>query len=403
LKKRQVRFEGSPSVPDQENFQWKSLAVLASAHLTTDISFNFLPALMPLLIQKMNLSLALAGSLVTIRAIASFLTQPAVGYISDRTEMRLFVLFGPLVTGIFNGLLGIAPSYWSLALCLIMGGIGHSALHPQGAAMIGDIGRTRAGFFMSVWMIGGTLGMALGPLMITVTVSIFGLRGTIYTVVLAVIITVFLMRFAPRSASRKDLADGYSLRTHLFPKIGSLAVLWVLTVIRTATGVSFMNFLSVLLIQKGFPLFTSGLAVSLFVGGGALGGFIGGILSDRVGRKKVMLASFLLSPVALLLFLKTHGIPSLGLLVIGGICIWGTASVLIVAAQEIAPESRTLVSSMVMGVGSGVGSILVAVTGLLGDTIGLEKALQWILVLPLIGVILIALGVKDHRECSDSP
>jgi MFS family permease len=117
-----------------------------------------------------------------------------------------------------------------------------------------------------------------------------------------------------------------------------------------------------------------------------------------VGRKKVMLASFLLSPVALLLFLKTHGIPSLGLLVIGGICIWGTASVLIVAAQETAPESRTLVSSMVMGVGSGVGSILVVVTGLLGDTIGLEKALQWILVLPLIGVILIALGVKDHRE-----
>jgi FSR family fosmidomycin resistance protein-like MFS transporter len=396
LKKRQVRFEGSPSVPDQENFQWKSLAVLALAHLTTDIYVNFLPALMPLLIQKMNLSLALAGSLVTIRAIASFLTQPAVGYISDRTEMRLFVLFGPLVTGIFNGLLGIAPSYWSLALCLIMGGIGHSALHPQAAAMIGDIGRRRAGFFMSVWMIGGTLGMALGPLMITVTVSIFGLRGTIYTIVLAVIITVFLMRFAPRSASRKDLADGYSLRTHLFPKIGSLAVLWVLTVIRTATGVSFMNFLSVLLIQKGFPLFTSGLAVSLFIGGGALGGFIGGILSDRVGRKKVMLASFLLSPVALLLFLKTHGIPSLGLLVIGGICMWGTAPVLIVAAQEIAPESRTLVSSMIMGVGWGVGSILVAVTGLLGDTIGLEKALQWILVLPLIGVILIALGVRDH-------
>jgi len=403
LKKRQVRFEGSPSVPDQENFQWKSLAVLASAHLTTDIYVNFLPPLMPLLMQKMNLSLALAGSLVTIRAIASFLTQPAVGYISDRTEMRLFVLFGPLVTGIFNGLLGIAPSYWSLALCLIMGGIGHSALHPQAAAMIGDIGRRRAGFFMSVWMIGGTLGMALGPLMITVTVSIFGLRGTIYTIVLAVIITVFLMRFAPRSASRKDLADGYSLRTHLFPKIGSLAVLWVLTVIRTATGGSFMNFLSVLLIQKGFPLFTSGLAVSLFIGGGALGGFAGGILSDRVGRKKVMLASFLLSPVALLLFLKTHGIPSLGLLVIGGICMWGTAPVLIVAAQEIAPESRTLVSSMIMGVGWGVGSILVAVTGLLGDTIGLEKALQWILVLPLIGVILIALGVKDHRECSDSP
>lgn len=219
--------------------------------------------------------------------------------------------------------------------------------------MIGDIGRRRAGFFMSVWMIGGTLGMALGPLIITVTVSIFGLRGTIYTIVLAVIITVFLMRFAPRSASRKDLADGYSLRTHLFPKIGSLAVLWVLTVIRTATGGSFMNFLSVLLIQKGFPLFTSGLAVSLFIGGGALGGFVGGILSDRVGRKKVMLASFLLSPVALLLFLKTLGIPSLGLLVIGGICMWGTAPVLIVAAQEIAPESRTLVSSMIMGVGWG--------------------------------------------------
>ena len=377
--------------------------MLASAHLITDAYNNFLPPLMPLLIQKMNLSLTLAGSLVTVRALASFFTQPAVGYISDRTGIRIFVLFGPLVTGIFIGLMGIAPSYWFLALCLILGGIGHSALHPQAAAMIGDIGSARAGFFMSVWMIGGTLGMALGPIIVTVMVSIFGLSGTVYTIVLALIITVFLIRFAPTSPSREDPTGDYSLRTHLFPRIGALAVLWLLAVIRTATGTSFMNFLSVLLIQKGFPLFTSGLAVSLFTGGGVLGGFIGGILSDYVGMKKVMLASFSLSPAILFLFLQSHGIPSLGLLIIGGICMWSTTPVLIVAAQEIAPKSRTLVSSMMMGLGWGVGSVVVTATGLLGDTIGLEKALQLILVLPLMGVILIALGVKDHRECSDSP
>lgn len=401
MKKIPVGFDPSPFGPDREKFQWISLVVLASAHMVTDLYINFLPPLMPLLIQKMGLSLTLAGSLVTIRAVASFFIQPAVGYISDRTGMRIFVLFGPLVTGVFIGLLGVAPSYWSLALCLILGGIGHSALHPQSAAMVGDIGSRRAGFFMSIWMIGGTLGMALGPLLVTVTVSMFGLNGTVYTIVLALIITVFLVQFAPTSPSRKNLADAYSLRTHLFPKIGALAVLWLLAVIRTATGSSFLNFLSVLLIQKGFPLFTSGLAVSLFTGGGALGGFIGGMLSDYVGRKKVMLASFTLSPAILFLFLKSHGIPSLGLLIIGGICMWGTTPVLIVAAQEIAPKSRTLVSSMMMGLGWGVGSVLVMTTGLLGDTVGLEKALQWILVLPLIGIILIALGVKDQRESSD--
>jgi FSR family fosmidomycin resistance protein-like MFS transporter len=349
---------------------------------------------MPLLIQKMNLSLTLSGLLVTIRAIASFFIQPAVGYLSDRTGMRFFVLFGPLVTGIFVGLLGIAPSYWVLALCLILGGIGHSAVHPQGAAMIGNIGRGRAGFFMSVWIIGGTLGMSVGPLLVTVVVSIFGLIGTVYTIVLAVILTIFLIRFAPRSRER-DIAEAYSVRTHLLPKMGSLALLWFLVVIRSATGSSFLNFLSVLLIQKGFSLFTAGLAVSLYTGGGALGGFVGGTLSDYVGRKKVMLGSFLLSPVVLLLFLKSHGTLSLGFLIIGGFCLWGTNPVIIVAAQEIAPESRTLVSSMMMGLGWGVGAILVTITGLLGDAIGLENALQWILVLPLIGVALTALGVKD--------
>ncbi len=400
---RPVRFDPSPSAPDSGRFQWVSLAVLALAHMITDVYINFLPPLMPLLIQKMNLSLTLAGSLVTIRAIASFFTQPAVGYISDRTEMRIFVLFGPLVTGIFMGLLGVAPSYWFLALCLILGGIGHSAVHPPGAAMIGEIGRRRAGFFMSIWMIGGTLGMALGPLLVTIMVSMFGLNGTVYTIVFALIITVFLIMFAPTSPSKKDRTDAYSLRAHLFPKIGALAVLWLLAVIRTAAGTSFLSFLSVLLVQKGFPLFTSGLAVSLFTGGGALGSFVGGMLSDYVGRKKVMLASFSLSPVILFLFLKSHGIPSLGLLIIGGLCMWATTPVLIVAAQEIAPKSRTLVSSMMMGLGWGVGSLLVTVTGLLGDIIGLERALQWILVLPLIGVILIALGVKDQRESGDSP
>jgi len=402
LQKRPIPVDPSPFGPDRKKLQWKSLIVLASAHLITDAYNNFLPPLMPLLIQKLNLTLTLAGSLVTIRALASFFTQPAVGYISDRTGIRIFVLFGPLVTGIFIGLLGIAPSYWFLALCLILGGIGHSALHPQAAAMIGDIGSRRAGFFMSVWMIGGTSGMALGPIIVTVMVSKFELSGTVYTIVLALIITVFLIRFAPTSPSKKDRTDAYSLRTHLFPRIGALAVLWLLTVMRTATGSSFMNFLSVLLFHKGFPLFTSGLAVSLFTGGGVLGSFIGGILSDHVGRKKVMLASFFLSPVILFLFLQSHGIPSLVLLIIGGICMWSTTPVLIVAAQEIAPKSRTLVTSMMMGLGWGVGSVVVTVIGFLGDTIGLEKALHWILILPLIGVALIALGVKDRREGNNS-
>jgi FSR family fosmidomycin resistance protein-like MFS transporter len=164
-----------------------------------------------------------------------------------------------------------------------------------------------------------------------------------------------------------------------------------------------MNFLSVLLTQKGGSLLTAGLAVSMFSGGGALGGFIGGTLSDYVGRKKVILASFLLAPLILLLFLKSHGILSLGFLIMGGACMWSTTPVIIVAAQEMAPESRSLVSSMMMGVGWGVGAVLVTATGLLGDTIGLEKALQWVLLLPLIGVILTALGVKDHRKGSDSP
>jgi len=402
LKKKPETLAPTVSNPDTDKSQWKSLAVLASAHLVTDAYNNFLPPLMPLLIQKMNLSLTLTGSLVTMRALASFFTQPAVGYVSDRTGIRLFVLLGPLITGIFIGLLGIAPSYWFLAFCLIMGGIGHSAVHPQGAAMIGDIGRRRAGLFMSVWMIGGTSGMAMGPLIVTLVVSAFGLSGTLYTTVLAVIITVLLFRFAPAPTLR-DVAHAYSLRTHLFPKMKSLAVLWLLVAIRSATGMSFMNFLSVLLVQKGFPLFTSGLAVSLFTGGGASGGFLGGTLSDYVGKKKVMLASFLLSPIVLLLFLKSGGILSWGLLIIGGICVWGASPVIIVAAQEIAPESRTLVSSMMMGLGWGVGALLVTVTGLLGDTIGLEKALQWILVLPLIGLILTSFYVRDEAERAGSP
>jgi hypothetical protein len=74
-----------------------------------------------------------------------------------------------------------------------------------------------------------------------------------------------------------------------------------------------------------------------------------------------------------------------------------------IAAQETAPESRTLVSSMMMGLGWGVGAILVTVTGFLGDTIGLERALQWVLILPLIGVALIVLGMKDQKERNDVP
>lgn len=140
---------------------------------------------------------------------------------------------------------------------------------------------------------------------------------------------------------------------------------------------------------------------------GAIGGLLGGPLSDRLGRRAVTVGGLALTAPAIFLFLRADGLAAAALLVLSGACLFSALPVNIVMAQELRPNQASTVSGLVMGFAWGIGGLATTVLGALadrwsvtlGDLAGLARAMDLIAVLP-IAAALLALALPETRVAS---
>ena len=164
--------------------------------------------------------------------------------------------------------------------------------------------------------------------------------------------------------------------------------LLTLVVLRVMTAASLSAFLPTIQRLRGFSLIAAGSSFTVFMACGALGGLTGGILSDRLGRKPIILASFLLIIPAFLAFLLFRGPLSFLILALLGFLFFLSEPACIVLAQEMAPQNARTASGLVMGMAWGMAGWGVLGTGALADFVGIEKALSYLLLLPTGGLAL---------------
>ena len=98
----------------------KRTAYLFIGHLLNDGFGAFLAPLLPLLIQRLDLSLAMAGLLGTARILMNSLLQPGLGHLVDRVQRPWLVIIGPLLSVTAMSLIGRANSYWLLLLIMVI-------------------------------------------------------------------------------------------------------------------------------------------------------------------------------------------------------------------------------------------------------------------------------------------
>jgi FSR family fosmidomycin resistance protein-like MFS transporter len=116
---------------------------------------------------------------------------------------------------------------------------------------------------------------------------------------------------------------------------------------------------------------------------GALGGLIGGYYADQVGRRRIILASFIAIIPAFLAFLYWKGPIGLIILAILGFLCFLSEPPCIVLAQEMIPQRAGTASSLIMGAAWGLAGFGVLGTGALADALGIEWALRFLLFLPI--------------------
>jgi FSR family fosmidomycin resistance protein-like MFS transporter len=367
---------------------------LASTHLVVDTYNNIFAPLLPLLIPRMQLSLAMVGTLAMCFQLATSVAQLGFGALADRWRPRVLLVWGPVLSVVVLSTIGTATSPLMLAAILLVGGLGGAAFHPPAAALVNEVSGQRKGFAMSVHITGGQVGFSLAPILFAPVIMALGLRWSWLVAIPGLMALAFTLRLLPpMHHAHKSTGGGWSV---LKPYRKPLAMLYAIVVLRTFTAYSFSTFMAVLLTSEGMSVAEASFAVSLYLFSTSIGVFLGGPMADLYGPRRVIIWSLLAAMPFMIAAPLTHGWTLAIIASLGGFLLQSTLPVNVTYAHQIAPVSAATVSSLMMGFAWGTGALMVPVVGLLADRLGLAGALVAVAGAPIIAVA-VALKLPEVR------
>ena len=144
-----------------ERLKKRRISLLIVAHVANDSYFGFLPPLLPLIVERMDLPLSLAGLLATTLSVTGAVGQPLFGYFADRIRKGWLLALGPLGGALLAFMLYM-PNFWILMLLMLIAGSGSACFHPVASVIAGQSAGARKGFGMSLYVAGGPPGRWTG-------------------------------------------------------------------------------------------------------------------------------------------------------------------------------------------------------------------------------------------------
>ncbi|ACL17716.1 MFS transporter [Methanosphaerula palustris] len=375
--------------PARTSARLKEISELALAHLINDIYAPVLMALQPVLITTMGYSYFQAALLPVMHSLISSLLQPVFGRLADSRGFRVSVGLSILLSGLGIALVGqLTDHYLILLVCVAISGIGHATFHPGALCKVdaiasqGDRGR-----ITSFFVVGGNLGQALGPILGGLVLTFGGIPAVTWLVIPAVVgALILLVSPIPDTCPvvrKVAMSDHENWRPVLLLFGGSTLRAWV--------TFGTMTFLPTYLVLNGYPILTATMLVSVMLLSGVAGQITGGILSDRLGRKPIVVVSTFAAIPAFALILLTHGVAQIAAIMTFGFLLWSSFSVTIAMAHEMIPSQIGMISGLFMGIAMGAGGLGVSVSGAVADHLGLTATLTLFPVIILIAAILFLL------------
>ena len=358
------------------------LGVVSFGHLVGDMYYATLIPLWPLLIDRMQLTLTDVGFFTSLTSFMLMPVQPFIGWLVDRFPRAWFMILGLIGAGLGMSFIGLAPSYSVLMICVVFGRFSNAMFHPHAAMMVRATSGGRHGTAMSIFTFAGNIGIAVGPLLSVGVVTLFGLESTYLLVPFGFVAAAAIYHFigvdVPKEAPVSDSKEGSGteLSDGARTLVGPLILLAVLMTFRAAVMGGFTTFLPIFLVDnRAVSLLMGGFGLSALSLFGALGGLLGGHLSDRYSGSWVIAISLLVSGGAIFAFVKTDGILSLLFLIAAGMSLFASQPVATVLAQGLAPDRMAMASGVMMGMVWGIGSLFVTPIGILGDAFGLDSSM----------------------------
>ncbi len=378
-----------------KQFDKTKVLLVSFAHFAHDIFTAFLAPLLPLIIEKLSLSLSMVALLDVIRRIPA-LFNPLLGLIAENKDVKYFVILTPAITAISMSLIGLASSYYILILLLFIAGISSALFHIPSPTMIKMAAGDKTGTGMSWYMVGGEFARTLGPIIVTTAVSLWGLEGVYKLIPIGLISSLILyikLKDFTTHVKAKKIETG-DTKALLIKYRSFFITIGAFIIFQSAMKSSLTLYLPIYLVQNGQSLWYAGIALSILQFSGVVGVLIAGNVSDKIGRYQTLFITAVGSTVFMALFIYFQNMFILAIL---GLFLFGSTPVLIAFVQDTNSNMPTFMNSIYMSINFGISSIVVFGIGYLGDNIGLNDTFIICNIIAL-GTIVMSLLFKKYSS-----
>jgi len=369
------------------------MAGLSGGHLAVDFAGGALPALLPFLKDRFDLSYTLVAVLVLASSVSSSIVQPLFGLWSDRRGAIWLLPAGVAVGGVGIAIAAASPAYGLVVLFVVISGLGTAAFHPEGSKFAAYASGERRASGMSVFSVGGNIGYALGAVVTTPIVVALGLSGGLLLMVPCLFVAAMLLRLSPYLLSLEPGArrGDRNVAPTGPERPGVMVVLLFIVAFRSVAWFGLLTFVPLWEVSVGHSKSYGAHLLALMLLTGAAGTLLAGPAADRFGRRPVLMASNLIVPPAILTFVLVGGIPGAIALCVVGPAVVGTFGVTMVMSQEYLPRHIGMASGLSIGLSIGLGGIAAVILGAVADSVDLETALYICAAAPLAGAVLTAI------------
>lgn len=380
---------------------FKDVWLISAGHAFTHWYTATFYLLLPLIGREFGLSYTEIGLIMTTQHVVGALSNLPGGMVVDMVGKKGYLMATSLFwVGFPYALMSLTHNYWMLLVCVTLVGIGNNLWHPAAITTLAYRYPERKGLVISFHGMGGNVADGLAPLVVGALLAWFSWRTVVVInvvpgLVMAAMILVMLGAFTMGSSHDHVNAAGKSRGVKAYLKDfasllhnRALMLVSIGSAFRTMTQTGLLTFLPVYLAYElDYSPFLVGVCMSAMQVAGFAASPIGGHLSDKMGRKRIVMASMVLTCV-MIVFMALAGKSVTFVLFIAlvGFFLYAMRPVLQAWAVEATPRALA---------GSGVGlqfgiqhigaSIAPALFGMIADAYDLYTAFYF-----LAGTILFA-------------
>lgn len=367
----------------------KAITWLALAHWANDTYSGFMNPIMPFIAAKIGITVAIATLVMSIAQVCASIFQPIFGFFADNMLKRAFIFWGLIFGSIFVPLATNAPNVFILTIFVILGNLGGSFFHPQAFGLLAGFSKDNYVNNMGIFVTAGTIGYSIGPIISALVAQYWGFEKIPYLSIVGIVIALAMFKCVPKVSNigrvKKQLEFKKTFVDILKNK--SMNILILVSMVKSLITNSSTILLPFLWKSMGHSPAYIGTALFLFLIMAGVGSFTSGRIEEKIGAKNVFYISMVTTFPIMTMFLltyKSHPMISILIFMAMGFTTMLAQPVMLVMAQRILPDYKSIVSGFINGFSWGVVAVFLTIVGFAAQAFGIAKVLLIVSFIPVL-------------------